>query len=58
MDSLSKFQKQYPHFHVLDENKSGYHDYEDDCAVNTDHLSLIGAAKVTGRIDSLLKTLK
>ena len=58
MDSLNKFQKQYPHFHVLDENKNGEHDYADDCAVNTDHLSLIGAAKVTGRIDSLLKTLK
>ena len=58
LDSLNKYQSLYPHFHLFDENKNGYHDYGDDCAMNTDHLSILGASKVTMRLDSLLNTLK
>ena len=58
LDSLNRYQREYPHFHLLDENKNGYHDYGDDCAMNTDHLSIQGASKVTLRLDSLLRTLK
>ncbi|WP_290761208.1 TIGR02171 family protein [Fibrobacter sp. UBA4297] len=58
LDSLSKFQKRYPHFHIFDENKGGAHDYPDECALNTDHLSIQGAAKLTKRLDSLLGSLK
>ena len=58
LDSLNKYQRLYPHFHLMDENKNGYHDYGDECALNTDHLSIQGATKVTIRVDSLLQTLK
>lgn len=43
---------------LMDENKMGSHDYGDDMAYNTDHLSRAGAAQLSGRLDSLLKTLK
>jgi len=43
---------------VFDENKMGYHDYTSDMAYNTDHLSLEGAQRLSGRLDSLLKTLE
>ena len=58
MDSLNRYQKEYPHFILMDENKSGYHDYPDKCALNTDHLSIQGASILTLRLDSLLQTLK
>ena len=47
-----------PHFVLLDENKSGNHDYDDKMALNTDHLSVLGASQLTSRLDSVLKTLK
>ena len=47
-----------PHFVLLDENKSGNHDYDDKMALNTDHLSVLGASQLTSRLDSILKTLK
>ena len=58
LDSLKRYQREYPHFILMDENKNGYHDYPDKCALNTDHLSVQGASKLTIRLDSLLKTLK
>jgi hypothetical protein len=42
----------------MDENKNGKHDYSDEMALNTDHLSALGAAQITQRLDSLLKTLE
>ncbi|MFA6623989.1 MAG: TIGR02171 family protein, partial [Fibrobacteraceae bacterium] len=48
----------HPNFHLMDENKMGNHDYTDDMASNYDHLSYLGAAQLTARLDSLLKTLK
>ena len=58
LDSLNRYQIEYPHFRLLDENKNGYHDYGEECAINTDHLSILGASKVTMRLDSLLQTMK
>ena len=58
LDSLDLYQRKYSHFVLMDENKNGNHDYPDKCALNTDHLSIQGASKVTLRLDSLLKTLK
>lgn len=55
LDSLSMENK---YFHIMDENKMGDHDYTDNMAYNQDHLSYIGAAQLTSRLDSLLKTLK
>ena len=45
-------------FAVLDENRNGNHDYTDQMALNTDHLSAKGAEQLTARLDSLLKTLR
>lgn len=42
----------------MDENKMGNHDYTAQMAYNMDHLSATGAAQLTRRLDSLLKTLK
>ena len=47
----------YPNFILMDENNMGNHDYTDDMANDTDHLSEAGAAKLTHRLDSLIKTL-
>jgi len=55
---LQKFEKSYSHFRLLDENKMGNHDYGDDAAMNCDHLSYLGAEKLTSRIDSLIQTIK
>ncbi|SHK61840.1 TIGR02171 family protein [Fibrobacter sp. UWEL] len=43
---------------LMDENKMGYHDYGSNMAYNTDHLSKNGAAQLTRRLDSLIRTLK
>ena len=58
IEKLHKFEKTYPHFKLMDENKMGDHDYGDEDAMNCDHLSHAGANKLTERLDSLLKTLK
>ena len=58
MDSLAAIQKEFPKFIIMDENKMGDHDYTDEMAENTDHLSVLGANQITHRLDSLLKTLE
>ena len=55
---LKNLEQEYPHFVFWDENKMGDHDYTDEMAVNRDHMSYLGAAQMTARLDSLLKTLK
>ena len=42
----------------MDENRMGDHDYTDEMAINCDHLSGTGAAQLTRRLDSLLKSLE
>jgi len=56
LEELQSLQNEYRHFIFLDENKMGNHDYSDNMAKNKDHLSYLGAEKITSRIDSLLKT--
>ena len=58
LDSLVNFDQKYANFILMDENKSGTHDYIDKEAVNSDHLSTLGAKKLTRRLDSLLSTLE
>lgn len=58
LDSLARLQKKYPHFIFMDENKMGYHDYDDSMAQDCDHMNARGAEQLTVRLDSLLKTLK
>lgn len=55
---LDSVAQEKPYFVFVDENKMGDHDYTDEMAYNMDHLSPAGAAQLTTRLDSLLKTLK
>ena len=43
---------------VFDENNMGEHDYTGAMAYNEDHLSEMGAERLTQRLDSLLKSLE
>ena len=43
---------------LFDENKMGKHDYTSGMAFNTDHLSREGARQLSGRLDSLFRTLR
>jgi hypothetical protein len=47
----------HPNFVLMDENKMGEHDYSNDMAFDSNHLAHEGAIQLTGRLDSLLKTL-
>ncbi len=58
LDSLKVIEANHPNFFLMDENRMGDHDYTDEMAQNTDHLAYKGAAQLTARLDSLLKTLK
>ena len=58
LKEIQDLEKEYPHFVFWDENKMGNHDYSDKMAKNKDHLSYLGAEKITSRLDSLLKTLR
>ena len=57
LQRVEALQKTYPNFHYMDENKMGDHDYTDEMAYDYDHLNAVGAARLTARLDSLLKTL-
>lgn len=58
LKAVSEIARENSNFILLDENKNGSHDYSDESALNSDHLSYLGAEKLTARLDSLLKTLK
>ncbi|MCQ2099689.1 TIGR02171 family protein [Fibrobacter sp. UWH9] len=55
---IEALSEKYPNFVMMDENKMGNHDYDDDMASDADHLCYYGAMRITSRIDSLLKTLE
>jgi len=57
IEKIHEYEERYPNFKLMDENKMGNHDYVDIEAMNCDHLSDMGAAKFTARLDSLIKTL-
>ena len=58
IEAVQALADRIPHFKVLDENRNGNHDYIDQMALNTDHLSIKGAEQLTARLDSLLITLE
>ena len=43
---------------VFDEYKNGHHDYTDEMAYNANHVSYLGAARFSERLDAFLKKLK
>jgi hypothetical protein len=47
----------HSNFHFYDAYNDGNHDYSDADALNYNHLSSLGAAKLSARIDSLLQTI-
>lgn len=53
---LRKWEKNNPYFHLMDENKMGYHDYTDAMAQNRDHLNHRGAKQLTERFVEFMKT--
>ena len=57
MKALADMEQLYPNFVVMDENKMGNHDYTDSMALNSDHLSVLGAELVSSRLDSLLESI-
>lgn len=57
MKSLNEMQRNHPNFVLLDENKMGKHDYDDSRALNSDHLSSLGAELISSRLDSLLESI-
>ena len=58
VERLKALQDAYPNFVLMDENQMGNHDYTDSMAYESDHLSALGANQLTGRLDSVLKTLE
>ena len=56
-DSVSALMDVYPNFIVWDEYRDGDNDYTYEEFSNEDHLSCVGAVKITNRLDSLLKEL-
>ena len=58
IESVKALAGRVSRFAVLDENRNGNHDYTDQMALHTDHLSAKGAEQLTARLDSLLKTLR
>lgn len=57
IQEIADLSKIFPNFVLMDENKMGDHDYTNDMANNTDHLSEKGAEHFTARLDSLVRTL-
>ncbi|MBR6123990.1 TIGR02171 family protein [Candidatus Saccharibacteria bacterium] len=57
-EEINNISKTYPNFIFVDENKMGDHDYSEDMAQDAGHLSTEGAAKMSIRLDSLLRTLE
>lgn len=55
LDYFDSLSREYPHFILVDENKFGAHDYTDSMAYDFDHLSALGAERLSARLDSLLK---
>lgn len=43
---------------IFDEYKDGYHDYTDEMAYNPNHVSYLGAAVFTARLEEFLKSLQ
>ena len=58
IERLDSLAKAHSGFVLMDENKMGQHDYENQEAQDFDHLCVVGAQKFTRRLDSLLWNLE
>ena len=58
LKEISALHKRYENFVLMDENKMGRHDYTDYHAYDYDHLCVLGAIRMSGRLDSLLVKLR
>jgi uncharacterized protein (TIGR02171 family) len=57
VDRLKSLETTFPNFHFYDAYNNGDHDYTDADAGNWNHLNPRGAAKLTSRLDSLIRTI-
>jgi uncharacterized protein (TIGR02171 family) len=57
LDSLQEISSTNGYFHLYDANGDGNHDYNDSDACDQNHLSLSGAEKLTGRVDSIIHAI-
>jgi formylglycine-generating enzyme required for sulfatase activity len=53
---LQSLEQANPYFHFYDANMYGNHDYADSEALDCNHLSYLGARKMSRRVDSLFAT--
>lgn len=57
IQQIADLSNTYSNFTLMDENKMGDHDYTDEMAANSAHLSALGAEQLTKRLDSLIQKL-
>jgi uncharacterized protein (TIGR02171 family) len=57
IEQVKALESVYPYFHVYDAYNDGNHDYTDADARDENHLCPTGAAKLSARLDSLIKTI-
>ena len=58
LERFRNLEKTNPYFHLMDENKMGYHDYTDEMAQDKDHLNYRGARQLTERFVELVRTFE
>ncbi|HEX7511655.1 MAG TPA: TIGR02171 family protein, partial [Chitinivibrionales bacterium] len=56
-EQLKSLETGHPYYHFYDAYQNGNHDFSDDEASNENHLCPAGAAKLTSRIDSLMRAI-
>lgn len=54
LDTLKEIASTNDYFHLYDANKDGNHDYDSSDASDENHLSALGAEKLSGRVDSII----
>ncbi len=58
LERLEGLQKEHTNFLLMDENKMGNHDYEAIHFGDPDHLCLVGASKLTRRVEAAILSLE
>jgi hypothetical protein len=57
-EKILGLQAAHAYLHNYDANKDGHHDYDSASFTNEDHLGRLGAAILSARLDSLIRTLE
>jgi uncharacterized protein (TIGR02171 family) len=57
LQKLNEIENRNPFFQLYDANQNGNHDYGPDDAYDENHLSGVGAAKISTRLDSLISKI-